>query len=174
MLEYRLSDLSLYSLPKLKHIWKSPGQILGFQNLEDIHIKQCNDLKYVFPDVSIATSLPKLWSISVCECKKIEEIIGNNYNHVESQQQKANKIIFPVYDIRLEKLPSLKWFSQSSFPCCVEMPQCNLIKIVDCLKMKTFWDEGIIYTPRLYAFYVENINFDRDEDVNEVIQRHNK
>jgi len=181
MLEYRLSNvgecvyLNLYSLPKLKHIWKSPGQILGFPNLEYIFIMQCNDLKYVFPDVSIATSLPKLWRIDVSECKKIEEIIGNDCNHVEPQQQKAKKFIFPsLEDIVLGKLPNLKCFCRSSFSCYVEMPRCHLLKIEDCPKMKTFWYNGILYTPRLDGFYVENLPVDIDEDVNEVMQRHHK
>ena len=172
MVEYELSIFILRYLPNLKHIWKSPGQILGFQQLGYIDIKQCNDLKYVFPDVSIATSLPKLWKIDVYECKKIEKIIGNNYNHVETQQQKAKKIIFPkLNQITLGKLPSLKCFSQSSFPCYVEMPKCEWISVKDVPKMKTFWYEGILYTPRLRGIFVENIRFDKDEDVNEVIQQ---
>jgi hypothetical protein len=71
MLQCELEDLELFSLPKLKHIWKNHGQVIGFECLAMITIKQCSDLEYVFPDVSIATSLPKLGMISVSECEKI-------------------------------------------------------------------------------------------------------
>jgi len=175
MLEYRLSYLHLYSLPKMKHIWKIPSQILGFQNLETIEIKQCNDLKYVFPDVSIATSLPNLWKIDVSECEKIEEIIGNNCNHVEIQQHKAKKIIFPsLWVIELEKLPSLKCFCRSSFSSYVEMPTCHYISIEYCPEMNTFWYDGILYTPWLSEIRMDNTEFDKEADVNEVIKQYSK
>jgi hypothetical protein len=169
MLQCELRSLKLFSLPKLKHIWKNHGQIIGFECLAMISITRCNDLEYMLPDVSVVTSLPNLISIYVHDCEKMKEIIVNN-----CVQQKA-KIKFPrLGEITLEKLPSLKWFSQSSFPCYVEMPECYWIGIEDCPKMKTFWDEGILYTPRIWEISVRNTEFGKDEDVNEVIQRHNK
>jgi len=174
MLQCELESLHLSSLPKLKNIWKSHGQIIGFECLTHILIKQCNDLEYVLPNVSLVTSLPNLYYIDVSECEKMKAIIGNNCNPNNFVQQKA-KIIFPSLGlIELAELPSLKWFSQSSFPSYVEMPRCEYITIEDCPKMKTFWYEGILYTPDLDGIYVENTEFDKDEDVNEVIQRHNK
>jgi len=170
MIKYLLINMRLLSLPKMKHIWKTHDQILAFQNLEWITIKQCDDLKYVFSDVSMATSLPSLNYLEVCECKKMEEIVGNNC--VKTQHEA--KIRFPSLEyIVLKKLPSLKCFSQSSFLCYVEMPQCFSIRTEDCPEMKTFWYKGIIYTPKLYEISVENTIFDKYEDVNEVIQQNN-
>ncbi|GAU21773.1 hypothetical protein TSUD_328980 [Trifolium subterraneum] len=140
MLQCELRHLNLFSLPKLKHIWKNHGLILGFKCLKIIIVKQCNDLEYVFPDVSMVTSLLHLVKIEVCECEQMKKIIGNNCNPLSCVQQKAKKIIFPsLSEIKLEKLPSLKCFSQSSFPCYVDMPKCYHIIIEDCPKMKSFW-----------------------------------
>jgi hypothetical protein len=75
----------LFYLPKLKHIWKNHGQILGFECLGRIGTVQCNDLEYAFPDVSMVTTLPNLVFIGVSECEKMKEIIGNN-----CVQQKAS------------------------------------------------------------------------------------
>jgi len=174
MLQCELEALELFSLPKLKLLWKNHGQIIGFEWLRHIMIEQCNNLEYVLPDVSVVTSLRSLVSIRVFECEKMKEIIGNNCNPINYVQQKA-KIKFPkLEEILLEKLPSLKWFSQSSFPCYVDMPRCGWIVIKDCPKMKTFWYNGILYTPGLEGIYAEITEFDKDEDVNEVIQRQNK
>ncbi|CAJ2671865.1 unnamed protein product, partial [Trifolium pratense] len=118
MLQCELWSLNLFSLPKLKHIWKNRGQILGFKCLKFIIVKQCNDLEYVFPDVTMVTSLPHLLHIDVRQCEKMKEIIGNN-----CVQQKANKIIFPsLRFIELKNLPNLKCFGQSSLPSYVELP----------------------------------------------------
>jgi len=172
MLQWELVFLKLFSLPKLKHIWKNHCQ--GFECLQYLNIKDCNDLEYVLPDVSVLTSIPYLWLIDVYKCQKMKQIIGNNCNPTDCVQQKA-KIKFPkLLNIELQKLPSLKCFSQSSFPCYIEMPKCQKIIIEDCPEMKTFWFEGILYTPGLNHLSVKNTKFDKYEDVNEVIQRHNK
>lgn len=145
----------IVSLPKLKHIWKNNASVLGFQNLLWITIDKCHDLKYVFPNVSIATSLLNLSYLCVYECNNMEEIIHNNSDSdsVSTQQQqqpKEGKNIFPSLKIIvLIELPSLKCFCQSSFPCHVELPQCEEITIEDCREMNTFWYDGTLHTPCL-------------------------
>ncbi|KAK2363098.1 hypothetical protein QL285_088111 [Trifolium repens] len=42
MLRCEVELLNLFDLPKLKHIWKNPGQILGFECMEMIGIYHCN------------------------------------------------------------------------------------------------------------------------------------
>ncbi|XP_045793162.1 uncharacterized protein LOC123888231 isoform X1 [Trifolium pratense] len=164
-----LHNLYLSSLPKLKHLWKNHGHILGFKCLRGIIIKHCNDLVHVFPDVSLVTSLPNLDRIDVFACEKMKEIIGNN-----CAQQKA-KIKFPhLTGITLENLPSLECFHQSSFPCYVEMPHCMSISITNCPEMKTFWHDGILYTPMLPYSSVDS-HFEYEcKDINEMILRVNE
>jgi len=168
----------LFSLPKLKHIWKNHVQILRFQKLLEIYIEKCDDLSCVFWDVSMTTSLPNLQLLSVCNCEKIQQIIGNsNSNPINCviEQQQRDKIIFPrLFEIKLQNLPNLICFSQSSFPSYVELPKCFRIIIEDCQEMKTFWFNGTLYTPTLWTSRVDNTKFDMDEDVNEVILQHSK
>jgi hypothetical protein len=175
MLKCELSFLRLFSLPKLKHIWKNQGgQIVGFECLQKIFIEWCNDLEHVFPDVSEVKSLPNLYKISVRNCEKMKKIIGNNCNPINYLGHNA-KIKFPksLTDISLIGLPSLECFGQSNFPCYVEMSNCNWLWIGGCPEMKTFWLDGILYTPDLKKFYVD-VNEFNNEDVNEVIQRYYK
>jgi hypothetical protein len=66
MLRCELKILHLFYLPKLKHIWKNHGQILGFECLGRIGTVQCNDLEYAFPDVSMVTTQPfQIWFLLV-------------------------------------------------------------------------------------------------------------
>ncbi|GAU44866.1 hypothetical protein TSUD_329220 [Trifolium subterraneum] len=170
MLQCELESLQLYSLPKLKHIWKNYDKILRFEYLCGIIIKQCNDLEYVLPDVGLVTSLPNLHYLHVYECEKMKEIIGNNCNPINCVQQK--KIKFPkLFEMELFNLPSLKCFSHSCFPCYIEMPNFFLIRIKDCQQMKTFWYDGILYTPDLSFLFVDGNAFDKYEGLNEVILR---
>ncbi|XP_058737798.1 uncharacterized protein LOC131609970 [Vicia villosa] len=174
---YELETIYLFSLPKLRYIWKNLGQSLAFQRLQYIGIEKCNALKYVFVDISIATSLPHLFSIIVSECDQIEGIIKNNSNSLNcsQQQKKAEKIIFPsLARIELRKLPSLKRFCRSSYPSYVELPKWENLFIQNCPKMKTFWPDGILYTPSLQNISVDNVKFSDVADVNEVIQEYNK
>lgn len=162
-----VSCLTAQGCNRLKDIFEPNDQILGFQNLQRITIKQCHDLKYVFPNVSMATSLPCLVELEVYNCDKLVEIIGNN----EQEQQQTKVIVFAsLTKIELGELPSLKCFCRSSFPCYVEMPKCSGIGIQFCPEMETFWPNGTLYTPFLEHLYVENTKIDGDEEVNEVMK----
>jgi hypothetical protein len=108
MLRCELKILHLFYLPKLKHIWKNHGQILGFECLGRIGTVQCNDLEYAFPDVSMVTTQPfQIWFLLV-------------WVNVRRWRRSLGIIVYN------RRLPSLKCFSQSSFPCYVEMPQCTI------------------------------------------------
>jgi hypothetical protein len=54
------------------------------------------------------------------------------------------------------------------------MPNCESIRIDDCPKMKTFWFNGILYTPKLSEISMDNTEFDQEADVNEVIKQYSK
>lgn len=139
----------------VKHIPK----IHGLQYLNVINISQCDELKYVFSDVTMATSLPNLSFLDVSECKKMVEIIRNPIS-LQEEQHKA-KIIFPrLFSVSLRKLSNLKCFYRSSFPSCVELPELVYVRIKDCPEMNTFWYNGTLYTPRLPRFDVEKSGID--------------
>ena len=160
-----LNTLELYSLQKLKYIWRNHVPILGFQNLGYLTISLCHDLRFVFPDVSTARSLPQLWSLEVCECNKMEEIIQKNNNN---SIPKGAKIIFPsLLSLTLAKLPKLNCFCPSSFH--FELPGCDQIQIEECPKMETFC-YGTVYASQLWRFSVDGIELGPEGDVNEAIQ----
>jgi hypothetical protein len=88
----------------------------------------------------------------------------------------AKKIIFSLlcYIKLIKKLSNLKCFCRSSFSCYVELPNCESIRIDDCPNMKTFWFNEILYTPKLSEISMDNIEFDQEADVNEVIKQYSK
>ena len=159
--------LELHSLPKLKHIWRNHGSILGFQNLSHLIISECHDLKYVFPHVSAASSLRSLRLLKVRECNKMEEIILNNNNNNSSMPKTAMIIFKHLFEIDLKKLPKLNCFCQSSF--FFELPSCQFINIEECPKMKTFC-HGTLYAPGLRSFSVDGRQVGPEKKLNEVIQ----
>ncbi|XP_061355976.1 uncharacterized protein LOC133300448 [Gastrolobium bilobum] len=168
IIQYELRYIKLDRLPKLKHIWKNHGRVLGFQNLTHLIIKQCHGMKYVFPDVSMVGSLRIL---EVSECNKMEEIVQSNSNS-NSVESKEAKIVFPSLEyIKLEKLPNLTCFSPSSCSCYFELPECQRITVKECPKMETFSYDGPVYTPTLGSLFLEHMKFGRDEELNEVIRR---
>lgn len=179
--QYELQSLKLFSLPKMKHIWKNHGQRFCFQNLTWITISRCHDLKYVFPDISIVKSLPRWFSLVVSECNKMEEIIqcecDSNFSRGEEEQQQLNKakIIFSTFIIiRLRKLPRLNCFLHSTFYCYVELLICRAITIQECPKMKEFCSQGNVYTPSLSYLRVEGtmyVDYDVDGVLNEVMRQ---
>ncbi|MED6157562.1 hypothetical protein PIB30_024260 [Stylosanthes scabra] len=151
---------------ELQHIWRNHASILGFEYLKYLTIRECHELKYVFPDVSVAKSLPQLEVLEVVECNKMKEIISSNNKH--SIPKKGAKIIFPMLSrIELEKLSSLSCFCPSYLH--FELPRCELIIIKECPKMETFCCFGTVYTPRLVSFWMEGRKFNTN-DVNEAIK----
>ncbi|MED6124401.1 hypothetical protein PIB30_058579, partial [Stylosanthes scabra] len=151
---------------ELQHIWRNHASISGFKNLMELTIRECHELTYVFPDVSVARSLPQLIELEVVKCNKMKEIISPNNNY--SIQKRRSKIIFPRLElIKLEKLSSLSCFCPSYLH--FELPGCAYIIIEECPKMETFCF-GTVYTPRLWSLLVEEREFSGKEDVNEVIK----
>ncbi|KAK2416422.1 nascent polypeptide-associated complex subunit alpha protein [Trifolium repens] len=113
----------MVDLKKLETFRDVGEELLGYIKRETwLRISNCHKLLNY---LSMVASLPNLNFIGVSACEKMKEIIGNNFNAINCIQQKAKKITFPsLNSIFLEKLPSLKCFSQSSFPCYVDMLQC--------------------------------------------------
>ena len=71
----QLKHLTLFNLPKLKHVWTSdPEVILTFQNLCQVEVSKCETLKSLFP-VSVAKSLEQLRYLEIRDCG-LEEIVA--------------------------------------------------------------------------------------------------
>lgn len=132
--DYNLQEMYLHSLPKLVHIWKKHGGVIGFQNLKRLNIGCCDGLKSVLPH-PIARSLLQLQELSVYECEMIEEIVTKEEEKISEERNKV-KIIFPALQwLTLYRLPNLECFCSSNYQ--IEMPSCRDITIKECSKMET-------------------------------------
>ncbi|XAR60270.1 hypothetical protein NMG60_11033568 [Bertholletia excelsa] len=75
-----LDELKVRHLPKLIHVWKiytiSPVSFQGFQSLQSIEIKGCDNLRNLFPTY-VAKLLQNLKKLIIEECGAMENIVAN-------------------------------------------------------------------------------------------------
>jgi hypothetical protein len=185
----QLKKLELSKLPKLMHLSKEGSQTCKiFQNLESLRVLECGMLKILIPSAlsfqclttlevsnchglinlmtsSTAKYLVQLTSLSVTECKMIEEIIVSEENEV------ANEIIFQKLEhLRIRSLPSLTSFHSGK--CAFTFPSLEEVFLIECSKMK-FFSEGIISTPELETVLLTEEDDEGywEEDLNSTVQK---
>ena len=127
----KLKVLTLFNLPKLKHVWSLNVQaILTFQNLHDIRVSSCKSLKSLFP-VSVVKSLEQLQHLAIHDCG-LEEIVA-----MEEGLEIVTKFVFPqLLTLNLVSLPELKCFYPRKHTS--EWPSLKYLYISKCDKVKTF------------------------------------
>ncbi|KAK4573423.1 hypothetical protein RGQ29_031402 [Quercus rubra] len=127
----KLKVLTLFNLPKLKHVWSLNVQaILTFQNLHNIKVSNCKSLKSLFP-VSVAKSLEQLQHLEIRDCG-LEEIVA-----MEEGLEIVTKFVFPrLFQLNLISLPELKCFYPGKHTS--EWPSLKYLRISKCDKVKTF------------------------------------
>ncbi|KAK4573418.1 hypothetical protein RGQ29_031399 [Quercus rubra] len=127
----KLRVLTLFNLPKLKHVWSLDLQaILTFQNLHTIKVSNCKSLKSLFP-VSVAKSLEQLQWLEIFDCG-LEEIVA-----MEEGLETVTKFVFPrLFSLCLFSLPELKCFYPGKHTS--EWPSLNYLCISECDKVKIF------------------------------------
>ena len=127
----KLKVLTLFNLPKLKHVWSLNVQaILTFQNLYNIKVSNCKSLKSLFP-VSVAKSLEQLQHLEIRNCG-LEEIVA-----MEEGLETVTKFVFPrLFYLCLFSLPELKCFYPGKHTS--EWPSLNYLCISECDKVKIF------------------------------------
>ncbi|MED6118110.1 hypothetical protein PIB30_000093 [Stylosanthes scabra] len=82
------------------------------QNLTDLHISDCNNLKIVFPS-SVARALVKLQSLEIENCKMVEEIFEEEENSVNQEfllnPLSSEQVMLPnLKELSIEDLENLK------------------------------------------------------------------
>ena len=127
----KLRVLTLFNLPKLKHVWSLNVQaILTFQYLYNIKVSNCKSLKSLFP-VSVAKSLEQLQHLEIRNCG-LEEIVA-----MEEGLETVTKFVFPrLFYLCLFSLPELKCFYPGKHTS--EWPSLKYLYISKCDKVKTF------------------------------------
>ncbi|KAJ6757250.1 hypothetical protein OIU74_026487 [Salix koriyanagi] len=185
----QLKTLELSKLPKLMHLSKEGSRTCNiFHKLETLRVLECGMLKILIPSTlhfqclttlevsnchglinlmtsSAAKYLVHLTSMSVTECKMIEEIIASKENEV------ANEIIFQKLEtLRLRCLPSLACFHSGK--CAFTFPSLEKVFLIECPKMK-FFSEGIITTPELEPVLLSEEDDEGcwEEDLNSTVRK---
>ena len=131
MVSNKLKVLTLFNLPKLKHVWSLNVQaILTFQNLYNIKVSNCKSLKSLFP-VSVAKSLEQLQHLEIRNCG-LEEIVA-----MEEGLEIVTKFVFPrLFLLNLVSLPELKCFYPGKHTS--KWPSLKYLYISECDKVKHF------------------------------------
>ncbi|KAI4334776.1 hypothetical protein L6164_013486 [Bauhinia variegata] len=133
----QLKNMTLLQLPKLKHIWsKDPQGILGFHNLQAVHVKFCQNLEYVFP-LFMATRLQKLEELHMHRCG-VKDIVANKE---EPGEETAIFVFKRLSTLSLWNLCNLEKFycGKYSLVC----PSLREIDVYNCNKLKLFRTEDL-------------------------------
>ncbi|XVF56902.1 hypothetical protein PTKIN_Ptkin06aG0158100 [Pterospermum kingtungense] len=175
MLLSQLTELRLYNLWELTHLWKEKE---AFQNLRILSVKWCPKLKYnLVPSTvcfqnlvtlevwecdgiiklvthSTAKSLVQLREMTIRYCSKIEEIIQGRDG---DDEQVKDEISFPkLYLLELNNLPKLESFC-SSGNHTFGFPSLTTVIVEACPKMKMFC-QGNLNAPMLHKVVVAEYN----------------
>ncbi|KAM7489515.1 hypothetical protein LguiB_026999 [Lonicera macranthoides] len=73
----QLQHIDLFSLPKLRHVWKTGAHVIqgSFKNLMLLHVEHCDSLKHIFTP-SVAKLLSALSYVTIVECENLEAIVA--------------------------------------------------------------------------------------------------
>ncbi|XP_035541388.1 disease resistance protein At4g27190-like isoform X2 [Juglans regia] len=145
-----LTELSLFSLSKLVHIWKKgPQEIRGFGNLKILRVEGCDSLKYLFSP-SVAKLLVKLEEMEISNCQEMDKILAKGLGEEEEREV----IVFPrVISLSLEDLPKLECFCNEAN--AFDWPSLEKIRIVRCKSLKMFVPTEM-KTPKLQGVHTND------------------
>ncbi|GLT87854.1 hypothetical protein SLE2022_059110 [Rubroshorea leprosula] len=104
--ETPLRNLWINRLPSLKHVWnEDPKEILTFHNMESVVVRNCPNIKSVFP-MSVAKGLKQLQKLQIESCE-VEEIVAMGGEGTEA----GVKFVFPrLSNLKLTSLKRLRYF----------------------------------------------------------------
>ncbi|KAI4313427.1 hypothetical protein L6164_026411 [Bauhinia variegata] len=110
MLETRLKNLTLNSLPNLNQVWRNdPQGIVSFENLQVVSARGCERLTSLFP-ANIAKVLTQLEELVIDGCG-VEEIVAK-----EEGQTMPLSFVFPKLTIfNISNVPKLKCFYSGDY-----------------------------------------------------------
>nr|XP_043612746.1 uncharacterized protein LOC122584756 [Erigeron canadensis] len=127
---FGLTELRLKNLPKLKHIWwdkNFQSESFHFQNLSSLEVSGCDHLKYIL-STSITKGLMQLQELKINSCELVEEVVLN-------EQYQREVIVFPrMKTLELKHMPNLLTFC--SINGTLQLPSLQVLKVIDCHKMK--------------------------------------
>ncbi|KAK2640390.1 hypothetical protein Ddye_028185 [Dipteronia dyeriana] len=184
----KIKKLVLRELKDLKYMWKQDSKLdfiiqnlevlqvwycdslihlmspsASFQNLTVLEVKYCRNLTN-FITSSTAKSLVQLIQMSILNCKKMTEVVGN-------QGVIEDRIIFSkLKSLSLQFLPNLRSFC--SVNSTLEFPSLEELTMTGCPRMKNF-SQGVSSTPTLRKIEINwnSIELYSESDINNAIQQ---
>ncbi|XP_007030033.2 PREDICTED: probable disease resistance protein At4g27220 [Theobroma cacao] len=165
-----LTELKLFNLPELMHLWEEgfqPGPI--FQKLRILEVMECDELKNLAPSSasfqnlmtlevskchgfinlvthSTAKSLMQLTRMSITDCKMVENIVA-----CVGEEMKDGIVFTQLKYLELNCLPNLECFCLES--CDLVFPSLEQLIVMQCPNMKIF-SKGELSTPKLQKVQV--------------------
>ncbi|KAM7477905.1 hypothetical protein LguiA_026118 [Lonicera macranthoides] len=137
---------------------------LGFPNVNELTVKGCDSMKYLFHSSTIK-SLLQIKKLSVRKCKMMEVLMREEE---EVEAVRISKLVaFPLLEsLQLEFLPSLRAICLDLRD--MEWPSLRSVKVYECQKMKIF-TTGPSRTPNLQSVRVNMTEYYAEEDLNTII-----
>ena len=89
----------MHDLLELRCIWKGPTQYLNLNNLEELEVLGCNELKHLFTPI-LARSLQSLKWLEIRTCDEVEYLIAKD----EEDQILSKNHLQPLYFPKLENV----------------------------------------------------------------------
>ncbi|TXG69452.1 hypothetical protein EZV62_004387 [Acer yangbiense] len=138
-----------------------------FQNLTDLVISSCCNLKYIFAS-STLTSFVQLQRLEIRNCKVLEEII-------RIDDLKKNVELLSLKKLSIEKCPEMKAFIFGDKDFCsgnihnFNFPSLEIFIVFECFEMNIF-SSVKASTPMLREMELDFIIYDCEGDVNITIQ----
>ncbi|KAI4313193.1 hypothetical protein L6164_026191 [Bauhinia variegata] len=86
-----LKYLKLYYLKELSYIFKGPIKFILLQNLQQLQIRVCEKLKFIF-SATIIRSLPLLENLHIRDCPQLEQIIEDEETQEFLNHTETNKV----------------------------------------------------------------------------------
>ncbi|XP_061354877.1 uncharacterized protein LOC133299438 [Gastrolobium bilobum] len=129
----QLKSITLEALPKLKKTWsRDPEGILHFHNLENVYLRSCGSLDYLFP-FSVATHCSHLKELSIKWCGNMKEIVA---------QKEGCMCTTPIFEFNelntllLWSLHKLKGFYAGNYT--LACPSLRKIDVSWCVKLNLY------------------------------------
>ncbi|XWS43117.1 hypothetical protein CRYUN_Cryun16bG0074600 [Craigia yunnanensis] len=176
----RLTELRLFDLKELMHLWKEKK---GFQNLRILSVARCPKLKTNLVPSSVcfqnlmtlevqgcpgiiklvthstAKSLVKLREMRISDCEKMEQILeGSDWGHDEVKDEFSFPRLNLLELTRLSKLESFCSSGNHTFG----FPSLTTVVVQDCQKMKMF-SQGGLDTPMLHKVQLQSNEWGNEE-----------
>lgn len=153
-----LKVLSIQRGANFEILWHKNGLVANsFCKLQNIHLDNCNKLRYVFPS-TMMTSLVSLKTLNIESCNLLERIF--EIEKPTFQQNDDTKIV-PLTKLELFNLPNLKYVWDKDPDEFLIFPNLNEVDVDKCPQLRNLF-------PASFIKYLQQVRNLRAHDVAEL------